>query len=127
MARNSRSSWQKSFSFINVGSAALAVAFGLSSLIMTGLLDPVVAFLTQHKYYPLGATLAFFALAFASSNTRDFRYYHQFEKGYVAVVTALMVAYSALPVVQDGVHAFGIYGRIGFFTAMMVVGAIVSR
>ncbi|MEE6210937.1 hypothetical protein U3A55_12350 [Salarchaeum sp. III] len=127
MARNNFSSLQKSFSVVNIGSAALMLAFGLSSLIMAGLLDPVVSFLTQHRYYPLGATLAFFAVAFASSNTRDFRYYHDAEKGYVAVVTAAMVAYSALSPVQEIVHAFGIYGRITFFGLMMVVGAILAR
>jgi|GEM_PF-3053821 len=127
MARNSMRSLQKSLSVVNIGAAAMMLAFGLSSLIMFGLLDPVVNFLTQHKYYPMGATIAFFAISFASSNTRNFEYYHDFEKAYVVGVTAFMVAYSALPIVQDGVHAFGIYGKMAAFALTMGVGAILSR
>uniref|UniRef100_UPI001186A34D hypothetical protein n=1 Tax=Haladaptatus cibarius TaxID=453847 RepID=UPI001186A34D len=81
--------------------ATALMFFALCGLVMTGLANDVIDYMTKYKFLPLALSFGAYAIVFASSGTRDPRYYHQAEWVLVSFTGVLMVAHAFLTEIQD--------------------------
>ena len=125
--RTGGSSWVSSFQKLNIVTSAALMVFAVLGLIMTGLAGQLIDLLETHQYLPMAASFGVMMVIFASSGTRDVRYYHPVEAAIVTVCVVFMVAYGALVEVQDVIIQYEPWSSILVLVLMMVTGAILAR
>jgi hypothetical protein len=109
--------------------AFLGIFFAIASLYQFGGISEVhlvwldYTLTTQHAMF---GSLGIYAVAFASSETRNFEYYEDWEKGVIAAGPALIVAHQYLPYVTDLFASnTPLVPVIGFIIALASWGAAV--
>jgi len=126
MTYSNRSMWS-AFQSINLVSAVAMMVFTISGFVMTGIAGQVVDYLHSYQFLPLGLSFGALALAFASSDTRDPRYYHPAEWGIVLGTGAMMGLHAFVPQVTDLVANNNPHAGLGVVAIMLVCSAIVAR
>ena len=107
--------------------ALAMMVFAVMGLIMTGLAGQAVELMEQHQFLPLAASLGALAVIFASSGTRDFRYYHPVESIIVGLTGLAMLAHAFLTDFQDFLASYDPWGAVVLLLLMVVTSAILAR
>lgn len=115
------------FSKLNVVTAFAMIVFAISGLIMTGLASTIIDLLETHTMAPLLVSVFSLMIIFASSGTRDVRYYHPAESLFVGGVVVVMFSHAFVPQVSDFVAANNPISGAGVFVLLVAASAIVGR
>lgn len=121
-----RSTWD-AFQSINLISAIAMMVFAISGFVITGIAGTVVDYLHTYQFLPLGLSFGALALAFMTSDTRDPRYYHPAESGFVVATMAFMAIHAFMTEVQDLVAQYNPVSGLLVIAVMVIASAIVSR
>ncbi|GGL60263.1 hypothetical protein [Halocalculus aciditolerans] len=112
---------------VSVVTSFAILLFGVSGAVMLGLATPVIDFLTTYKFLPLAVTGLSLAVIFASSSTRDPRYYHPAEYGVVVATMIVLLAYAFLGEFQAMVSDIGLPARAVLLAMQLAAGGVVAR
>lgn len=126
MAYSGRKSAIQALNELNIIAASAMGLFFMVSLIMTGLAEPIVAWMMSVRLLPLTISLLLMAVAFLSSGSRSTDQYHWFEKAYVFFIMFLMVLFTWQPF-YELVMSFKPFGSILSLILMCVATAILAR
>ncbi|MDB9250038.1 hypothetical protein PN419_13695 [Halorubrum ezzemoulense] len=122
--QNSMSNVVEDYTQLNTIPALLSVAFVMAGLYQFGGISDVTltwinyTLTAQHATF---ASLGVYVVAFASSETKEFRYYEDWEQAMIAAGPLLIVGYQYVPQVADIVNTSSNLGPIVAF--LVTVGA----
>ncbi|PSQ31651.1 hypothetical protein BRD16_01700 [Halobacteriales archaeon SW_6_65_46] len=127
MSSYRRSSLWQAFSNLNVVTAFAMILFAISGLIMTGLAGSIINVLETHQFAPLMVSVFALMVVFASSGTRDVRYYHPAETAFVGVTVVVMFAHAFLTQVSEFIISNNPISGAAVFVLLIATSAIVGR
>ena len=110
--------------------ALIGIIFAVSSLYQFGGIANVeLSWLdyTLTTFDSMLISLGAYAVAFASSETKDFRYYEDWEKGAIAAAPVLIVAYEYTDFVSDFVANNEPIGGVAMFLVCMAAWGVAVR
>lgn len=116
-----------SFRDMSLLTAFALAMFTFASAVQLGLAQEIINWLTQYQFAGLAATFMALALIFASSNTRDPRYYNPVEWTLVVLFGLLSVSYTMLAEIQSLVANFEPWSQVVMFALYLGAAAVVSR
>ena len=129
--RNSASTVLEDYTQLNTIPALLSVAFVAAGLYtFGGISDITIVWLSNYSLtgtHALGISLGVYAVAFMSSETRDFAHYEDWEKVLIAGGPALMIAYEYWQPATDLINTTSNLGPIAAFLVTVAAWGVAVR
>lgn len=130
MAYNSNNSFSgvvSAFRRLSILTAFALAVFAFASAVHLGIAGDIISWMETYKLAPFALTGFSLAVIFASSSTRDPRYYHPVEWGIVFTSLAAMAVTTFLSEAESIVASHEPWSQAVLFVLYALAAAIVAR
>lgn len=121
------SSYRKALGNIGFVPAAAMMVFTFTVLVMTGYVGRAVELMETYQFLPLALSFVALATIFASSSTRDPRFYHPVELALTVVYSTILILHAFLSEIQEIVMQFNPWASIVIILLSVIVAGVVGR